>query len=350
MQRVAVVGAGISGLTASRELARQGFDVVVFERGRGVGGRISRRREAGFAFDHGAQYFTARSQPFVTELARWVSEGVAAAWEPRMATATNGTLTAKTSRTRRYVGTPGMSALAHDLSSGLDVRTKQRITAIVRHKGAPRISWELHVESQGHTHREGPFDSVILACTPQQGLGLLEEHPEFSRRAGEVAFDPTWAVMLGFNEAIGIDLDAVFVDHPALSWAARNSSKPGRDLRSPQEAWVLHASSDWSRTRDEMDPQRVTDELISAFDSSTGVAFGTPEVATAHRWRYARPARALGLGALWDGRLQLGMCGDWCSSPRVEGAYESGRAAAAWVTGAHGRDSTGQDSTARDST
>jgi predicted NAD/FAD-dependent oxidoreductase len=52
----AVIGAGISGLICARTLAQHGWLVTVFEKGRGVGGRMAvRRTEAGLAFDHGAQ-------------------------------------------------------------------------------------------------------------------------------------------------------------------------------------------------------------------------------------------------------------------------------------------------------
>ena len=336
MQRIAVVGAGISGLTAARELSRSGREVVVFERGRGEGGRVSRRREESFAFDHGAQYFTARSHDFAAQLERWLAQGVAAPWEPRMATARDGTLTPKTSRTKRYVGTPGMNALAHDLGSDLDVRKQQRVTKVSRQNGASDVVWTVHLESADGVHREDSFDAVIFACTPQQGLELLEERPHFAEQAAGVSFDPTWAVMLGFKERAPIDFDGVFFDHPALSWAARDSSKPGRALQEGTgDAWVLHASSEWSRTREEKAPREVAEELKWAFESSTGVTLGNAAVMTAHRWRYARAASPLGLGALWDGELHLGMCGDWCTTPRIQGAYESGLAVAAEITADH---------------
>ena len=56
---VAVIGAGISGLFAARTLADRGLNVKVFDKGRGLGGRMSTRRVDGKScFDHGAQYFT----------------------------------------------------------------------------------------------------------------------------------------------------------------------------------------------------------------------------------------------------------------------------------------------------
>jgi len=53
-----------------------------------------------------------------------------------------------------------------------------------------------------------------------------------------------------------------------------------------------------------------------------------PQIQLAHRWRYAQVERALGLPCLVDQESGAGTCGDWCIAPRVEAAFESGRALA----------------------
>ncbi len=55
-QRIAVIGAGIAGLTCAHELRQAGFEVVVFERESYVGGRMSTREKDGFLFDLGANH------------------------------------------------------------------------------------------------------------------------------------------------------------------------------------------------------------------------------------------------------------------------------------------------------
>lgn len=52
---VAVVGAGIAGLTAATELARAGLSVRVFEARDRVGGRMASHRHAGYTMDEGAE-------------------------------------------------------------------------------------------------------------------------------------------------------------------------------------------------------------------------------------------------------------------------------------------------------
>ena len=51
--------------------------------------------------------------------------------------------------------------------------------------------------------------------------------------------------MLAFKQSLGLEFGGAFVHGSPLSWIARNSSKPGRDVE--PETWVLHASSEWTR-------------------------------------------------------------------------------------------------------
>jgi len=62
--KVVIVGAGISGLVAARELAAHDVDVTVVDKGRSVGGRLATRRIGDARLDHGAQFFTVRTPAF----------------------------------------------------------------------------------------------------------------------------------------------------------------------------------------------------------------------------------------------------------------------------------------------
>ena len=84
MPKVAIVGAGVGGLAASRCLQDHGLDVTVFDKSRGVGGRLATRREEGVAFDHGAQYFTARDSRFTRYVRSWMQQGLVEPWMGRI--------------------------------------------------------------------------------------------------------------------------------------------------------------------------------------------------------------------------------------------------------------------------
>lgn len=67
-KHIAIVGAGMAGIACARTLVQAGHTVTVFEKSRGVGGRMATRDSAFGTFDHGAQYFTVRDPRFVQAL------------------------------------------------------------------------------------------------------------------------------------------------------------------------------------------------------------------------------------------------------------------------------------------
>jgi protoporphyrinogen oxidase len=54
---IAIIGAGIAGLTCAYELTQQGFDVEVLEKESRVGGRMLTKKKRGLEIDIGANYF-----------------------------------------------------------------------------------------------------------------------------------------------------------------------------------------------------------------------------------------------------------------------------------------------------
>ena len=105
-KRVAIVGAGIAGLSCATHLQAMGFEVEVFEKSRGPSGRMSTREGDGWTADHGAQYFTARDPLFKHELGSWIDKGVAARWNPNIGVFEEGRWRASSSNESRYVATP----------------------------------------------------------------------------------------------------------------------------------------------------------------------------------------------------------------------------------------------------
>lgn len=65
---VAVVGAGVAGLTVAHELARAGLSVRVYEAGDRVGGRMSSHRQDGYTLDEGAEQISTHGYRATWEL------------------------------------------------------------------------------------------------------------------------------------------------------------------------------------------------------------------------------------------------------------------------------------------
>lgn len=330
--QIAIIGAGLAGLTCARQLQAQGHTVIVYEKSRVLSGRMSTRETELGGFDHGAQYFTASSDPFKKELVEWRKAGWVAAWEGKLVSLEDGVATtpARTAERAklRFVAVPGMGALGQHLAEGLDVRTEQLVKRIER----SGEQWMLSVQADAAadaTATAGPFDAVVVAVPANQAAVLLEAAPELAQEAAKAPLAPCWSLILGFQDSLGLGYDGAWVQNSRLSWIARDTSKPHRR---PGEHWVVHASTAWSEEHLEDDHERAKEKLLKAFHEATGSQV-QPIYVSAQRWRFARATQPLDRDFLWDAQSRIGVCGDWFSNGlegdgRVENAYLSGAALA----------------------
>ena len=323
MPRVAVVGAGIAGLTAARTLRDHGVPVTVFEKSRGPSGRLATRRTGDSGqFDHGAQFFTARDPAFLWRVRSWAQAGVVAPWSGRFGTLGPGGFTEQRPPGTRWVGAPRMSRIGRHLAEGLDLETGSHITAVER---AGR-GWTLRdADGAGRGH----FDRVLIAVPGPQAVPLLAAAPQLAERAGAAPMVACQSLMLGFPDPLDLPFDGARLAGGPLAWIARDSDKPGRP---PGERWVVHATPTHSALHLEDDAEATVARLLAAFQSWTGVT-AAPAHAVAHRWRFARPAadRLCGPRSLYDPALHIGAAGDWLVGARVEAAWQSGAALAGQV-------------------
>ncbi len=307
--RVAVVGAGIAGLSAARALVDRSHIVKVFERNRVAGGRVATRTLGAIelprglsgevAFDHGAQYFTVLDRRFSELAAEWERDRVIAKWTGRIVSFDGEGWEDIDESTSRYVGTPGMSAIANSLAAGLDIEYGTQIESL-----APLLN---------------DFDRVIVALPAERARALVANVPA-------VTMKPNWTVMAAFEERVAARFDAAFVNGSALGWIARNTSKPKRNWKI--DCWVLQATTAWSQAHADDRQDDVGAFLMEAFDDLIPAGLPKAFFATVHRWRHATADPPLAVGAIHDAGSRITLCGDWCAGSRIEDAYLSGLAAA----------------------
>jgi predicted NAD/FAD-dependent oxidoreductase len=303
MTRVAIIGGGIAGLSCARRLAEAGLSPVVFDKGRGIGGRVATRRAAGLHFDHGAQYVTARSDGFAAVLDALSASGAAAPWQDGSGRA-------------RLVGTPGMSALAKGLARDLDVH-QSALVAQIRPDGH---GWRLRVGDTDHV-----ADRVIITVPAPQVPAIVGADHALTARLAGVRLDPCLTLMAAVRAA------PPFVtrrdpDDP-LAWIAQDSSKPGRPV-GDAIAWVAQAGRAFSQQHLEDDPAAIAAAMLPLLCDRLGVQSDQVSHVAAHRWRHARVAAPLGEPFLRSADATLYLGGDWCIGPRVEAAWTSGTAMA----------------------
>ena len=325
--RVAVIGAGMAGAACAAALHQAGLSVTVFDKSRGIGGRMATRRAEWQGvdgsvvmaeFDHGAQHFAARQPRFRAAMRRAAAAGVVAAWRPHVHAAW------PTPREREtFVPVRQMSALCSHLLKDVPVQLQHQIQRLQR----SAAGWQV-VAVDGSV--SGPFDQVLLAMPPAQAAVLLAGHQD--RWADELAairMESCWTLMAATQE-LDWPWDAAEPSQGPLSWVVRNDRKPGRLVPPGVATWVAHASPAWSAAHQDAQSEAVIQALKPALAAllPTGVPLQWLHVA-AQRWRYALPAVAGTHSAdcRWDVELGLGVCGDFMGrgdSPGVEAAWRSG--------------------------
>ncbi len=329
---IAIIGAGIAGITAARTLANAGHHVQVFEKSRGPGGRMSTRASNFGTFDHGAQYFTVRDPRFslaiqtvpgTTEICRPWSANAVRVLDPL------GHVfeAARASKEAHFVAKPGMNALVRHWAEPLG-KAIHNNTAITRLERGAKGLWTLLTDNQKFTG----FDHVLLAIPSQQAANLLKAsgkeaaNTQWLKAINAVDVAPCWTLMLAFPNAtqpnlhIGPQWNAARSIHHRIAWLARESSKPGRGK---VERWTVQASAAWSAEHINDSDSRVQAKLLRAFAELTGIR-AEPAHTQVHRWLYAKTITPLGVSHQYNPVNGLGTCGDWHLGHRVEDAFVSG--------------------------
>lgn len=312
-RRIAIIGAGMAGIRCGQVLARNGNQPILFEKSRGLGGRLATRRaNDAMAFDHGAQFMAAQSPAFRTALQNAVAAGDAAIWQPRGADAAFGGETV-------IVGSPAMNSFLKPLASGLEIRTGTTVTALVREGKR----WQLRIADAPESP---PFDIVITAVPSVQARALCAAEPALAQAIAAVAVAPCWALMVAFASPLDCGFDVLRPVTGDIAWISRNSSRPGRNAGS--DCWVIHAGADWSHRHLEQDRSVVMEKMIAMLASAVGMPLPVIRHADIHRLRYATTVTPLGKPFLTNDDGTLFACGDWCLGSDVESASTSGHALA----------------------
>jgi len=319
-KKIAIIGAGLAGLVCADYLSPD-FEISLFDKSRGMSGRLSTRRaEDGnlvFSFDHGAQYFSAKSAAFKDWLKPFEVSGHVSRWQPQMVNISARGLVPHP-KSEKLVFSPSMNSVGKAQFAQWADTQLYLDSSVVEIDGAPG-AWHLNCSRKFH----GPFEHVVLAVPAPQALALLPQHADFSESLERVQMRGCHSLMLGYlpEQNVGADWQFAFFEDSMLGIAAFSSSKPGRGGGT---ALVVQTRHDWSQAHIEDDMELVASLIAHRLEDLTGLCPAAEGYYKLHRWRYASALQPAGVTNFYDDSLKLYAIGDWCLGSKVENAFTSG--------------------------
>ncbi len=317
---VCIIGAGMAGLSAARILTKAGKSVVILEKSRGVGGRAATRRIDGIPVDHGAQFFTARTGEFQTEVSKWLSAGCCFEWSRGFHRWQEGKVIPPDTADAhpRYACAEGVTSLAKHLATGLDVQRERKVLQASVSDGIFTIPCEDGLSFQA----KALFTSAPLPQTLDIGGGFLP--PEARAEIAQVSVVPCLTVIAETTDPAPA-WKAIQVSEGPLSWIGADFTKRPHPAR---HFFVLQGSVAFSMAHLDSDQRNASEILVDEAKRLGG--FSNLQILHTHRWRYARAENPLATRPFLRPQTDLPfyIIGDAFLGGRFESAWLSGKAAA----------------------
>ena len=315
-KKVAIIGAGLAGLTCANML-KEKYEIVIFEKSRGVGGRMATRYKDDWEFDHGAQYFSAKTPEFQKFLAIPIKEKIIARWDAKFVEFDFDKVVFKRNWNQDYphfTSQPKMSSLAKFLSQNLEVKLQTKITKLIKNNE----KWNLIDENENSYFG---FDLLILAIPSPQVLEIIPPNFSLLKEVKNIKMLGCFSLMLGFNKSLELGFEAALVKNSKISWIAVNNSKPGRKSAF---SLLVNSSNVYAQENIEKDLELIKKDLIKELSLITKADFNQAHHIDIHRWRYANSSKINDKKFFFDQNLNIAVCGDWCIEGRIEAAFLSG--------------------------
>lgn len=339
--KVAIIGAGITGLTVANRLnkALPELELTIFEKARGVSGRTSTRRAEPYHFDHGAPFFTVKSDAFKAFIKPMLEEGVLSDWQAKVVEVSQEEVIDRYNwqANKHFVGNPKMNEMAKFLAKDLPVKLGVRVGKIEQ---THNHQWLLTSDTGKKVGKEvtetltlgehgdlGVFDWVICTAPAQQAAELVPNDLPFYPRITASNTVGCYALMLGFETPLNLNFDVALIKESPLSCMVVNSNKPNRP-----DAFALSilSSNQWAEEHIDTEQDWVKNKLLTTASKIVGQDLATANHIGMHRWRYANTSPELDQtnqnkpSYLFDADAKFAVAGDWLIKGSVENAFLSG--------------------------
>jgi len=299
---VAIIGAGLSAATCAKAINGLVKSTTVFEQASHVGGRLYLSDQLSTTAS-----FTV-STPFFQQIVdRWLMDGLVyekPAWNVEISSSEMLTLN---SNQAEYAVKPNMLELVQSLLEGVAVRLNAEVIEIERRNN----QWRLFDFAGGYL---GQYDCVILSSSASSIIDLAKSSQYLSEKLKKIEFSPVWNAVLTLKNEASTPYDSALFTESVIASSYYDGSN----------AIVLMATPEWSEKYSALSQQQAAELLMTQYCEQTQTDPSTIVNTSAKFWPNKAPINILGEDSVFDAELGLGACGDWCTSPRVEGAVLSG--------------------------
>jgi predicted NAD/FAD-dependent oxidoreductase len=304
-KKVAVIGAGISGLSCARILVQAGVRVTVFEKSRSFGGRCATRIWEGNVVDHGAQYFTMADPKFRSEMELLCGGELRELTAPVLDQ--HGAVIA--SEVPRWYHEGGNNRLGRVIAEGCKVRMETAVERMAPPQDDGR--WALHGET---------FSAVVSSAPWPQTAAIFG-----TTTTPMVEYAPCLTAFFLYGGRFAGNSSACYArlhHSSAAAWSACENHKVGR-IQGDHTVFVVQASEDFSRANLETEPMNWAALLRDELEAFWTIPKSLRLAQFTHRWRYAwRVGDEPRSVSLPPG---LFVTGDTVCASRIESAWVSGK-------------------------
>lgn len=322
--QVIIVGAGIAGLVAAHELEAQGISVILLDKSTSTGGRLATRRIGDGVADHGAQFFTVRTNTFQRQVDQWLADDIVTVWS-------NGWTDGSLKRTvgdghPRYIAKGGMNRLARHIEETLKT-TRVQVNARVTDIRRTTPGFELETDDG----QKYVSDAVILTPPAPQSLDLMRHLPLLEadqEQLERIHYGPCLCGLHVIEGDVNLPEPGALQDfNQTVYWIGDNKAKGISNVT----VITTHAESRWSRQYYDEADDVILGEMRAALKPYLGDNAKIIEEQV-KRWRYSVPLTTHPADSMTLGNMALVLAGDgFGGRGRVEGAYLSGLHAAKQV-------------------
>ena len=314
MGKMAIIGAGLSGLLVANEL-KDYFDITIFEKSRSVGGRLATRYAGPYEFDHGAQFFCANNKDFISFANNLLVKGVIEKWHAKFAEFDGD----KINTTRywngsypHYVGIPKMNSIAKYLAQDLNIKLNTKIVKVNKQNN----KWQLFSSEDGYYDN---FDWLIIAIPLAQAEEFISLYSNDIKEIKDIKMSSCYALMLGFTKQLDLTFDIALVKNTDISLISVNSTKPKRNS---DFSMIVLSTNKWADANIDQDNSFVMNHLLKEASYVLKKSVRDAEHIDLHKWRYANSSQ-VNISPLVYQNIQLAFCGDWAVRGTLQGAFLS---------------------------